>query len=49
MLEGGVEATGGGGDFSGVEEAGKHFAEVGVVESGTTGDVATMEWSGAFL
>ena len=49
MLEGGVEATGGGGNFSGMEEARKHFAQVGVVESSTTGDVAAMEWRGAFL
>ena len=34
MLEGGVEATGGRGDFSGMVQAGKHFAEVVVVESG---------------
>ncbi len=49
MLEGAVEATGGGGNFSGMEEAGKHFTHVGVVESGTTGDVSAMEWSGALL
>ena len=49
MLEGGVEAAGGGGDFSGMEEARKHSADVVVVEVGTAGDVATMEWSGAFL
>ena len=49
MREGAVEATGGRGDFAGMEEAGKHFAQVGVVESGPTGDVATMEWSGTFL
>ena len=49
VLEGGVEATGGGGDFSGMEEARKHFAYVVVVESGAIGDFSGMEWSGAFL
>src|SRR5437667_477253 len=49
MLEGAVEATGGGGNFSGMEEARKHFADVGVVESGATGDVSGMEWGRAFL
>ena len=49
MREGGVEATGGGGNFSGMEEARKHFADIVVVESGTTGDVSAMEWSGALL
>lgn len=49
MLEGGVEATGEGGNFSGQEEARQHSAHVVVVESGAFGDLSTLEWRGAFV
>jgi len=49
VVDGGVESSGGGGDFAGVGEAREHAADVVVFESGSTGDLCAVEWGGAFF